>query len=185
MFEKQKYTRSIKKVGKENYNFDFELEKGIYYYLCCVPIKKKESKKIKEELQFESYREWKNYIWNKYCDYSDEGLFEFSRYLNQCIRNIEPNHEFSNIMISIIPAISFTKLVEVLFTNKNDFIGSSKLVIFVVILIMIGALAVYMFFVVWNIITPLWKYNREENFLKDYKEIIDDMRKYTDYKESK
>ena len=98
---------------------------------------------------------------------------------------MRPISQFVPVMISIIPAISFTKLVEVLFTNKNDFIGSSKLVIFVAILIMIGALAVYMFFVVWNIITPLWKYNREENFLKDYKEIIDDMRKYTDYKESK
>lgn len=175
LFKRQKYRRALNEVGKKKYDFDFESEKRIYYYLCCMPMKKKELRKVDEKLQFNSYKEWKQYICNKYGDYKDEELMEFSRYINQRIRNIQPNREYWNLFVPIIMTIVLTEWFEAFIKGEFDFTGASDAVIIGAILMMVGMLVFSMIFLVWNTFTPLWEYSREENFLRDYKEIIDGM----------
>ena len=77
-------------------------------------LKVKALKKLSHDLKFETYAQWKQYIWNKYHDFSDEKLEEFSRRLNQCSRNTKPVYECWKTFISIYLALMFNTLFEFL-----------------------------------------------------------------------
>ena len=87
---------------------------------------------LKVNLKFETYAQWKQYIWNKYHDFSDEKLEEFSRCLNQCSRNTKPVYECWKTFISIYLALMFNTPFEFLILIL-DFHFSSILEVVVVI----------------------------------------------------
>lgn len=47
-------------------------------------------------------------------------LMEFSRYLNQCMRNIKPEHEYGNIIAAVVMTVGVTKLFEFMLTPPVD-----------------------------------------------------------------
>lgn len=71
------------------------IEQSIYYYVCCIKGKGRALRKLDKELEFELYLEWKQYIFDKYKS------IEFSRYLNQKIRNIKSDYEYRNWYLQI------------------------------------------------------------------------------------
>ena len=170
---KCKKNKCVNQRRREFYRFDIEQEQNIYTYLCKGKLKAKALKKLSHDLKFETYAQWKQYIWNKYHDFSDEKLEEFSRYLNQCSRNTKPVYECWKTFISIYLALMFNTLFEFLISIL-DFHFSSILEVVVVIGLVMIALGFFTYAIA-KISMPLSDQEDERNFYLDYKEIIDEM----------
>lgn len=170
----KKAKRTLEYIGERWHNFDFKLEQSIYYYVCCLRGRGRTLRKLDKELKFESYQEWKQYIWDKYKSVDKDKLIEFSRYLNHRIRIIKPDHEYRNIVITVILTLVFTKLAQMDLNTKINFSDISGLVMFmlgisIIIIILLLSLVIFQTFL------PILNDSVEENFLKDYKEIIDEI----------
>ena len=173
MHTKNQKSRLISKIGKRRYDFDLELELMIYRYLCCHRIKKRVLKKMDYNYKFGSYKQWKQYIQSKYEKYSLDELREFSRYLNLKIREIKPLQQYWILMIPIVITLFFSQLIQ-FFTKKYveyayDYYAQIILFLY----------AILLGFVILIMLKPLllsiFAEDFEMNFLKDYKEIIDEM----------
>lgn len=173
MSKQKEYRKTLNEIGKTEFKFDFCQEKTIYKYLCHFHMKNRELRSLKEELRFSSYKSWKQYIYKKYENYSKDKLIEFSRHLNQRIRNIKPNREYWNLFIPVLLAFSLTECVKFLFEAEEMVLKSSATEITVLLLIVVMAILAVLLFEIWQTITPIWKINMEENLFTDYKEIID------------
>lgn len=178
MCKRKKKKRSLKHIGERKYNFDITLEKQIYSCLCCSYGSKKAFKKLDDKLKFNSYKQWMQYVCNKYENYCKEDLIEFSRYLNQHIRNIKPFREFWDLFFPIVLTVLFSygldKFLEIKFhfEKLSFFTFLSILIIFLLLLIFI---VLPLIFFIRNILLPIFDNDIEENFFKDYKEIIDEI----------
>lgn len=165
--------KCVNQRRREFYKFDIQQEQNIYTYLCKGKLKAKVLKKLSHDLKFETYAQWKQYIWNKYHDFSDEKLEEFSRYLKQCSRNTKPVYECWKTFISIYLALMFNTLFEFLISIL-DFHFSSILEVVVVIGLVMIALGFFAYAIA-KISMPLSDQEDERNFYLDYKELIDEM----------
>lgn len=175
MIKGKRTGRSLQEIGKRWYGFDFELEKVIYCYICCKRIKKKKIRKLDKELKFVSYHQWKQYVWNRYENFDKNTLIEFGRYLNQQIRNIKPIGEYLNIIATAVLTLILTKIVDIFLGVKIDFSGISVWGVFIIfsfIELIIILLSLFLFI---EMIYPILDNNTNENLLKDYKEIIDEI----------
>lgn len=175
MINKRKSGRTLNNIGIRWHNFDFQSEKNIYSYLCCDKMKKRALKKLDEKLKFVSYSQWKQYICNKYENYNKDELIEFSRYLNQRIRNINPSREYLNIILPCFITLAFTVSIDKILdlnleTTSISDLGSLIIIIFLSILFIIS-----MFSVIRNTFIPIKENSGDTNILIDYKEIIDEM----------
>lgn len=172
MIKGKKAGKSFKEIGKRWYDFDFELERTIYCYLCCSREKKRKIRKLDEKLKFESYQEWKKYVKNKYDNFSKDMLVEFSRYLNQRIRNTLPGHEYWIIVATVSLTMAFTEIIDVVLSKLMEFSGMSMII---AILLSSIFIVLPMIFIMVQTFYPLFDNNIDENLLKDYKEIIDEI----------
>lgn len=172
MLKKKKYTRSLELVGKRKYDFDSTLEKRIYSCLCCSYGAKKAFKKLDDKLKFSSYQQWKQYVFNKYEYYCKDDLIEFSRYLNQNIRNSKPYSEYWKIMLSVLLTISLTIILDAFL---NIHFKSTGLILWVVIITVMLILVMAIVVIIMQTLGPMLENNTEEYFYRDYKEIIDEM----------
>lgn len=160
--------RNVTKIGKDSYNFDYSEEKDKYCYLCGVNSKKL-IRKIKDDDKIKTYSEWKQTILSKYEKNSIEELQEFSRYLNQRIRILEPIKDYKSIVISVYTAIVVTGMynlimeIQQLNLNSRVIIGLTLLPLLVIII-----------FLRW-IINYISDANIKRSLFVDYKEIIDEM----------
>lgn len=174
MINKRKFGRTLDNIGIRWHDFDFQLEKNIYCYLCCNKMKKRALKKLDEKLKFVLYSQWKQYICNKYANYNRDELIEFSRYLNQRIRNIKPLREFIRLCLSAIITLVISKIMEVFHsidtTGLNSMLSITIIEYMVIVLIVISVV-----FLLIETFIPIREDNVNENFLKDYKEIIDEI----------
>lgn len=171
MINKRKSGRTLDNIGIRWYGFDFQLEKNIYCYLCSYKMKKRNLKKVNEKLRFVSYSQWKQYICTKYENYNSDELMEFSRYLNQRIRKIKPIREFIMILISVIITLVITKIFELIETIGID----SVLSIVIKGILVIAFIVIPFMFLLVDVFTHIQEDNIDEYFLKDYKEIIDEI----------
>ncbi len=161
---------SMEKLGKEYYDFDFLEEKNIYKYLCRRHMKKNSIKKMDNNLKFETYEQWKRYIFNKYKDYQNEKLIEFSYFINQKIRDVKPRREFWNIIITIIVTLNVEKILE----DISNISGTSILEKIGGVIALIVIIMVVVWFIIW-ITGRIFDEADEENLYRDYKEVIDEM----------
>ncbi len=176
MFHKRQPKKDIKKIGKNKYIFDFDQEIIIYKYVCCKRLKKRELKKLNKNQKFDYYSEWKQSICDRYKDYNNEKLLNFSRYLNQRIRNVRPNKEYSKMYTPIILSLGITSVYNALMnTEENDLIDYSTALKISFTLIYVFLIVASLFFLVWYTYKPIFENDDEENLLKDYKEIIDEI----------
>lgn len=167
----RKQRRNLKCIGIEQYNFDFAKEKKIYCYVCCSRLKKKELRTINSQYKFESYLDWESYVQNKYKNCSNDQLKQFSRYLNQNMRNIKPGKEYINICFPVIVTLAFSKYLEYVCGFK----WVSNILLVLIYVVMIFVLLQFLKILLSNIIIPLLNNDIEENMFNDYKEIIDNM----------
>ncbi len=167
MIKHRKERKTLQTVGKQWHNFDFAIEKIIYSYLCCKNIKKKKVRNLDKELKFESYQQWKNYIRSKYENFDQDHLSEFSRYLNQRLRDMRPYREYRLIVTTALITWLFTETVNI--SQKMD---DQRITVIFSLLFLAG---VFVELVVLLTLKPIFENNIEENLLRDYKEIIDEM----------
>ena len=166
-------------LGKENFNFDYNKELDAYKYLCGKRMVKRRYKALQENLKFSSYREWSEYIMERYKDYSVDSLSEFSRFLNQGLRNTKPNQKVREMIVPILLTAFFTSVFNQLLTRSAvefDVKTSSVITIIVAICLVAVAIVVITFLVMlvtYETITPIWEQETIRCFLEDYKEIID------------
>lgn len=173
MMRGKKAGQTLNEIGKRWYDFDFELERVIYCYLCCRCIKERgfarDLRKLNEKLKFESYQEWKQYICNKYQNYSKEKLTEFSRYLNQRIRNKKPFNEILIILCTVLVSLTLSQMFD-MFLNTYERL-SIKLVWFISCIIIV----LPVFYGIVRFLCHIFDSDIEKNFFEDYKEIIDEI----------
>lgn len=174
MFAKKEQKRTAYSIGKEQFNFDFELEKNIYSHVYGILPRK--YKKLKEKYEFENYSEWKEYVQNKHKDDSSEKLSDFGRYLQQMNENEEPTSSYWNICIPIFMSLIITNIPEMIKDFQEiDFSGMSILFIIICVLIICALITPLIIYLLYNILLPLWECNLRKNLLRDYREIIDVM----------
>lgn len=165
--------RTFNNIGKQNYDFDINLEKDIYSYLYA--LRRKQNKSLDEKVKFERYREWKQYIEKKYENFDSNRLMEFSKYLNCALGDEKSTNSYWTICIPIILTILFTKMLEMINElNAIEFDGEViyAIVFIIIVLIFILVSTIYM---LCKIVTPLFEGNIRETMLLNYKEIIDCM----------
>lgn len=175
MIKGKKAGKTLDEIGKRRHDFNFKSEKIIYYYLCCKYIKKKELENLNDDLKFEEYGKWKNYICNKYQNYSKDKLIEFSRYLKLMIRNIKPSHEYWTIMATAYISMVFTMVINIAMGKHMDLSNSSAWIILLITILLEALFIIFLIFLIVKIMHPIYDNHSEENFLRDYKEIIDDI----------
>lgn len=171
--EKKRRIKSMKSRNSSkgnSFGFDVELEVKIYKHLCY-----KKNERLDDKYKFKSYKQWKDYITNKYSVSSIEQLQEFDRWLNQKIRLREPDHEYRNTCITVLITWFFTKLLDEL-SKKVGVINNIKGVMGI---FMMGVLCLIIFCVVLFVTNYLCGYLFENNetiaLYTDYKEIIDEI----------
>ena len=103
----KKQKRTFINIGKQNYDFDINLEKDIYSYLYA--LRRKQNKSLDVNLKFECYREWKQYIEKKYEKFDSNRLMEFSKYLNCVLCDEKLTNSYWNICIPILLTILFNE----------------------------------------------------------------------------
>lgn len=179
---RKKQQRDVNTIGKDNYGFEYRKEKNIYCHLCGINCNKKGVKRLAANEKMNTYSEWEQYVSKKYEEYPVQKLKEFSRYLNQRIRNLKPNQAYWNIILPILLTLIVTEGFNFLMNlgvieQKESIIVSASvffqmfLAYFIVTLMVSGILI----FLLVKVITPIWENHTEEKILEDYKEIIDNM----------
>lgn len=174
---KRRRKKTLEKIGNDYYGFRFQLEKNIYCYLCCKHGKRIEVYrgirfcKLDEEQQFNTYHQWRQYVYNKYCNYTTEKLSDFSRYLNQMIRDRKPNRENGIIVITAVLTLLFSKLYEKAEKYLSYILGYKYGLGIIVMVFACMVIAI----LISQITFPVFDNSIEENFFRDYKEIIDDI----------
>lgn len=176
MFRKRLTKRKLKNIGKQDFNFDYDLEKNIYYNLCAYHLKST-CKNLPSHLQFKSYHHWEQYIVEKYNKYDRIGLIEFEKYLNQLVRLEKPIKEYWNIIISISLSSFFSYLITYL-TNlvlwqKTDIQNYSELLTTAVRTACVTPFVMFIIILVtYSTLEPLYTEKMKISFLKDYQKVI-------------
>lgn len=170
--QKQSKRKKLNKLGEECYGFDFKLEKNIYCYLCCVRMNSLKLRNLKAEFRFDFYQQWKRYVRNNNEKFDKDKLIEFSRYLNLKIKNTNPSREYWNISATVLLSVIITNIFDEVLSMKFDLQGVSLLV---AILIIEFLIVIPIGLIISQTMKPLFDSHLDENFLKDYKEIIDEI----------
>lgn len=178
MFRTRRAKRKLKKMGKQHFNFDYNLEKNIYCNLCAYPLKFT-YKNLPSHLQFESYHQWKQYIEAKYNKYDKACLIEFKKYINQLVRLATPIKEYWEITITALLSSFFTTLVSSIVnfvSDENRVIQGKNLLSFILYMINSSLFIIFVSPIIILIILitlkPLLTDKMEISFLKDYHKII-------------
>lgn len=171
------FTRKNRKVcmvekGKENFDFNVQKEIGIYKYVSGFGMRKKEYSQVCEHLQFNSYRDWENYIETKYSSRKKSELKEFKKYLNQLYRNKKTSHNASIMAATAVFTCALTVAIDKFIDGSWKPEGADYLGL--IALIILGALALAGFTIVMkNVIDTFWNSNVESSFYEDYIAVID------------
>lgn len=171
-----KEKRSKKESAENYYQFNERIEKDIYAYVCLKHRRKRSIKKMDTSLKFGTYTEWNKYVKNKYQDFSNEKLNDFSHFLNLKIRNVVPESEYLRLLSSVFIALLMEKgidiALEAMSSEANSFEAMAIKMMGLVVMGIILGIAVL------EILQPLFKTSEARNFYTDYKEIIDNMIDY-------
>jgi len=175
---KRKYLRELDDIGKRKYRFDLKMEKNVYKYISCYKMKEKEMDEMSDELKFDSYYAWKEYVCKKYSDYDLKSLMEFSRYLNRRIRGVKTGQSYWQLIVPVMLTISFTEFLKI-FINLNfeveSFSGMRMKIGYCIVCIMVlTIIAVTIALFLKKIMDPIFYNDIESYFLMDYKEIKDE-----------
>lgn len=156
--------KEFRKYMKEEFLLDIRTEYAIYMYLCKQKVRRK--KLLSDDIKFNRYKDWKNYIINKYQGYGKDSLQEFNRMLNFQLRDSRKlDGFFKNICIACISAAIAT-IMSNMVMNK---LGSVKLLIAYFLLTPTFS---YLFLCIYKFYTLM---SEELHFYEDVKEIIEEI----------
>lgn len=179
MFKQKKTKRNLDSIGKVQYGFNLEYEKGIYLHACTYHMTKKQKEALEEKHKFNTHQEWREYIRNKYAYMGKVGLERFSRYLNQKARTVELNNSYFVLCISAALSVLLAELLKFLFVENLpvEYDGSwqSWLKILGYTLLCVGSVFFAVGVVFKRTADETYNYGVEKNLIIDYKEVIDEM----------
>lgn len=158
-------------IGREKFDFDFNLQYSIYKYLYCEKLSDKTYYKMEKEYDFRTYKEWKEYVENKYNLLKKDELKEFIRFLKMQSLKSSNIDNGSQIFYSAVVASGVTLLTEYLIKD----IGFKNTSLFALGYIIIMPIFVY---VVYDILSNLFKNKLQIKFYEDYIEIIEKILKH-------
>ncbi|MFR1651523.1 MAG: hypothetical protein ACLSV0_03960, partial [Lachnospira eligens] len=167
---------NVRKIA-DSYKFDESYEINIYNYLCFKKMNKKIKEKMNNDVKFITYHQWENYIQNKYKDLNKFELMEFSRFLNLKSRNLKPEHEYWNIVTTILLTILTEKAYNEIINmgiDESDTLAKIVGQFIGQFLIFIG-IGIGLVFLIVKITKFIWDVSDKSNFYYDYKKIIDNM----------
>ena len=124
-------------------------------------------------LKFGTYTEWNKYVKNKYQDFPNEKLKDFSHFLNLKIRNAAPESDYLKILSSAVIAILVERIINITLETISS--GDNSFESMIIKMIGLVIMGIILGIAVLGIIQPLSKTAEDRNFYTDYKEIIDDM----------
>ncbi len=171
MKRRDKYTN----IGREKFDFDFNLQYSIYKYLYCEKLSDKTYHKMEKEYDFTKYKEWKEYVQNKYNLLKKDELKEFLRFLKMQSLKSSNIDNGSQIFYSAFVASGVTLLTNFLIDYLfKDFEFQST------VLFTLGYIFIMPFLVcvVYNILSHLFMNKLEIKFYEDYIEIIEKILKH-------
>ncbi len=164
----------ITEVGKLSYDFDFSLEKKIYGYVSMEYFQNN-NLKIPENLKFTTYTEWKNYVQKKYIESNAQQLENFLHYLIAILKRRKPQNENLKMMVSAVVAFVFSLLTN-LFIEISDALKRENIfATFIVEWLLIFVVFFIMFYYFGQSIRFFTQNDMEDNMLKDYINVIEDM----------
>lgn len=168
--------KHLAKVGKNKYEFNSNEELSIYKYLICRSLRGKKEKELKDkEALFDYYSDWKNYVINSNKDKDEKKLEEFSRHLEQRIRNEQVVSKYIGLTIPILLTAFLTtilgELPDIFNIDYSQVPWGVRVFVFFFILLVIGLVG-YMFIDFFN---DLINYQTRENLFIDYKKVVDEM----------
>lgn len=168
----------LNSFGKIKYHFDYDYERKIYMYLWHEKLTEKDLNGLSHDVRFDTYSEWKTYVETKYKDMPKEDLEDFSKHLNQKIRNNHPVSKCWDICIPILISMLLSQFFNFIigYQGLDNTIPLVQKIISIAGLVgIIIAAAVGFVYLFYKIFNPIWECEEKNNFLKDYKEIIDRM----------
>lgn len=175
MFSRNKEKRTLENRGEEEFKFDFQKEKNIYLYLWRLKLAKKKAENLEGKNKFDKYEDWKQYVRTRHINKGKEQLKEFSRFLNQKIRNLKPNQEYWNIFIPVLATLIIEEGFDRLLENQAEYTKLGFWGALLVQLVLTLIIVIPMIFFIIKAVMPIWDNNTDRDFLEDYKEIIDEI----------
>lgn len=172
--KKIKNRRSINEIGKIQFGFEFVEEENIYLYSCGL-VKNSKVKKMKCKKY--TYLEWKDSIQKKYKQKDEDFLEEFSRYLRNLINISYPILKYNQIAVGGLISVVFSIVGTEFIKNLNIQSYLTLLENYLLNLLMFFMLIVVIIFVLHNTYEPVKVQSMRIAFLKDYKEVIDELLK--------
>ncbi len=163
---------NVRKIA-DSYKFDESYEINIYNYLCFKKMNKKIKEKMNNDVKFITYHQWENYIQNKYKDLNKFELMGFSRFLNLKSRNLKPEHEYWNIVTTILLTILTEKAYNEIINmgiDESDTLAKIVGQFIGQFLIFIG-IGIGLVFLIVKITKFIWDVSDKSNFYYDYKKI--------------
>ena len=168
-----KKKRTLYNTGKDYFDFEIHDEQNKYDYLCFKDVKKAIKKKLDKKFLFAYYREWEEYIREKYKSYDNDKLNEFSRYLNQLIRSREPKKDYMYLLIPVLLAETVRIILDC--GTQFDFQTSDGSIIPWLIALQILIIMFICIRIRESLFIPIRETSCQQHMLSDYKEIIDYM----------
>lgn len=167
---------NVRKIA-DSYKFDESYEINIYNYLCFKKMNKKIKEKMNNDVKFITYHQWENYIQNKYKDLNKFELMEFSRFLNLKSRNLKPEHEYWNIVTTILLTILTEKAYNEIINMGIDESDTLAKIVgqFIGQFLFFIGIGIVLVFLIVKITKFIWDVSDKSNFYYDYKIIIDNM----------
>lgn len=167
-----KRERCIREKGEEDFNFYYEKELSIYYFLKGEKLSRKQWKRIDGTEKFNCHEEWKSYIKLKYKDPKVD-LEEFRKYLIHRKQRMRPISDFTNPFISaILSAVMTYVITDNSIVNK---VGSEKIVEVITWGVVIALILVGFASLIVSCMNIFVSNGLEEIFWSDYQDVITEM----------
>lgn len=172
-----------KKWGKRYFDFDEELEKNIYFFICKENIGNKYLKKLeKKKVLYDTYSQWNDYVTCKYKAYSLKSLKEFAAYLKQRARKMHVYSIFAEqnmapFIIGFVTAVMAepfgTLIAQYANMLKADLI--SGLVAYAFLLVFILIISGLVVPIINSIIDNITNRATKKAFFEDYINVIEEL----------
>lgn len=158
-----------------NYDFDREKEKRIYRYVY-KKCKKREKNKLPDDYKFNTYSEWKEYVWLKYNSYDRTKLIDFLHLLKFMKRNIKPVEKLGDMVFAASYGFVIVEFFNIFLKAQQDIENIKKVLIALILTVIIIVIIGGAFFFITNVIMrSISSNNMDSSMYEDYISIIQEI----------
>ena len=156
------------------YEFQYAEEKRIYKIICGKSKRKKGD--LPECFRFNSYYEWKNYVWSKYEKYNCQQLNNFLHFLKMQLRKIKQAQQFRDLIYAPIMVALITQMIEKMPSLKNEEIEINTSITAKVAFILVVIITIFSIYIFVRDMIYFFNSNSEDkDMYEDYISIIQEI----------